>query len=92
MAGFVLSSLMGLISDILVSRAFGTNPELDAFYSANRLPEMLFNLMAAGVLASAFLPTFTDFLTRRDHDGAWRLTSAVANLVFITLGTVSLIC
>jgi putative peptidoglycan lipid II flippase len=76
----------------LVTREFGTNPELDAFYAANRLPEMLFNLMAAGVLASAFLPTFTDFLTRRDRDGAWRLTSAVANLIFIALGSVSLIC
>lgn len=92
MVGFILSSLMGLISDILVSRSFGTNPELDAFYAANRLPEMLFNLIAAGVLASAFLPTFTDFLTRRDHNGAWRLTSAIANLVFIALGIVSLIC
>jgi putative peptidoglycan lipid II flippase len=92
MIGFALSSVTGLISAMLISRAFGTNPELDAFYAANRLPETLFNLMAAGALASAFLPTFTDFLTRRDHDGAWRLASAVANLVLIALGSISLLC
>ncbi|HEY43427.1 MAG TPA: murein biosynthesis integral membrane protein MurJ, partial [Anaerolineae bacterium] len=92
MVGFALSSVTGLVSAMLVSRAFGTNPELDAFYAANRLPETLFNLMAAGALASAFLPTFTDFLTRRDQDGAWSLASAVANLVLVALGSVSLIC
>ncbi len=85
MLGMALSSLAGLASTILVSHAFGTSRDLDAFYAANRLTEILFNLMAGGALASAFVPTFTGFLSRGDRPGAWRLASSVANLVFLAL-------
>jgi len=85
MAGFVLSNVTGLAKWVLVSQTFGTSAELDAFNAANRLPEILFNLMAGGALASAFVPTFTEFLTRRDQQGAWQLASAIANLVFLAL-------
>jgi putative peptidoglycan lipid II flippase len=91
MAGLALSSLTGLLTTMLVSHAFGTQAELDAFYAANRLPELLFLLMAGGALASAFVPTFTGFLTRGDRPGAWRLASAVANLVALVLLTASLL-
>lgn len=85
MTGFALSNLTGLVKWVLVSQAFGTEAQLDAFNAANRLPEILFNLMAGGALASAFVPTFTDLLTKGDRPGAWRLASAIANLVFVAL-------
>jgi putative peptidoglycan lipid II flippase len=87
MVGFILSSLTGLASQVLISRAFGTSAELDAFFAASRLTEILFNLMAGGALASAFLPTFTGFLTREDRVGAWQLASSIANLITIALAT-----
>ena len=91
MIGLALSSLTGLVSQILISRAFGTSAAIDAFYAANRIPEILFNLMAGGALASAFVPTFTSFLTRNDRDGAWHLASSITWLVVLVLGAVSLL-
>ncbi len=85
MLGMALSSAAGLATTILVSSAFGTGAEIDAFYAANRLTEILFNLMAGGALASAFVPTFTGFLARDDREGAWRLASSVSNLVLLVL-------
>ncbi len=85
MAGFVLSNLTGLVRQILVSRAFGTSAELDAFNTASRLPDLLFSLFSGGALASAFVPAFTGLLTRGDRPQAWRLASSVLNLVFISL-------
>jgi putative peptidoglycan lipid II flippase len=85
MAGMALSSLAGLATTVLVSRAFGTSADLDAFYAANRLPEILFNLMAGGALASAFVPTFTGLLTVGDRPSAWRLASAIGNSVLLIL-------
>lgn len=85
MAGFALSNVVGLIRWVLVSRAFGTGAELDAFNAANRLPEFLFNVMAGGALASAFVPTFTEFLIKRKTAQAWRLASSIANMVFVVL-------
>jgi putative peptidoglycan lipid II flippase len=87
MAAFVVSNVAGLIKWVLVSRAFGTSAQMDAFNAANRLPEILFTLMAGGALASAFVPTFTAFLARSERESAWRLASSIANLVFIGLSS-----
>jgi len=55
----------------------------NAYVAANRFTEILFNLVAGGALASAFIPTFTTLLTHEDRPGAWRLASAVTNWVFL---------
>jgi putative peptidoglycan lipid II flippase len=89
MAAFIFSNLVGLARGVVVTNAFGTSVDLDAFNGANRIAELLFNLVAGGALASAFVPTFTGFLTRTDSRGAWRLASAVVNLVFLVLALVS---
>jgi len=91
MVGMALSSLTGLAATILISHAFGTSSLLDSFSAANRLTEILFNLMAGGALASAFVPTFTGFLSRDDRPGAWRLASSIANLIILLLGAASLL-
>lgn len=91
MLGFVLSNLIGLIRQILVGRAFGTGADLDAFYAAQRIPEILFMLVAGGALASAFVPTFTGFLARDERQRAWRLASGVINLVTLLLALAGLL-
>ncbi len=90
MAAFVFSNLVGLLRAVLISQTFGTGPELDSFNASNRVAEVLFNLMAGGALGSAFIPTFTGFLTKDDRENAWRLASAIANLLLVVLTLVSL--
>ena len=89
MLAFIISQLTGLARSILVARTFGAGAELSAFIAANRVSETLFTLLAGGVLSSAFIPTFTTFLTRNDKKSAWRLASAVANLITIILGVLA---
>jgi putative peptidoglycan lipid II flippase len=91
MAAFILSNLVGLLRGILILRGFGTGAEMEAFNTANRLAETLFNLVAGGALASAFVPTFTGFLARSEKTQAWRMASSIANLVIIILMVVSAI-
>jgi putative peptidoglycan lipid II flippase len=90
MAAFVLSNLTGLVRQILVTQAFGTSGEIDAFNAASTFPDLIFSLIAGGALASAFVPTLTGFLSREDRSSAWRLSSAVANIVFLLLAAASL--
>ena len=89
MAGFVLSNLAGLVRQGLVSNAFGTGAEIDAFNAAIRLPDTLFMLVAGGALASAFIPTFTGVLEKDDREGAWNLASSVLNIVVLLLALAS---
>jgi putative peptidoglycan lipid II flippase len=91
MAAFVLSNVVGLVRQMLISRAFGTGPQIDAFYTASTYPDLVFALIAGGALASAFVPTYTGFLTRDQVPPAWRLASAVANLIVVVLTAISLI-
>jgi len=85
MAAFVLSNLVGLVRQILITSAFGTDAALDAFNAAARLPEVLFSLVAGGALGSAFIPTFTSFLEKKKRAEAWQLASAISNLVTLVL-------
>jgi putative peptidoglycan lipid II flippase len=89
MLAFVISQLAGLVRSILVARTFGASAELSAFIAANRVSETLFTLLAGGVLSSAFIPTFTTFLTKNDKGSAWRLASAITNLIIIILGALA---
>ncbi len=91
MVAFALSQVAGLVRQILATRAFGTSGAMDAFNTANIFPNLLFNLLAGGALASAFVPTFTAFLVKEDHPSAWKLASAIVNLVVLTLSTLSFI-
>ncbi|MCU0488348.1 MAG: murein biosynthesis integral membrane protein MurJ [Anaerolineales bacterium] len=91
MAAFVLSNLIGLVRQMLVSRAFGTTTELDAFNAAATYPDLIFSLVAGGALASAFVPTLTGLIARGDRQDGWRLSSAIINLVFLILSILSLV-
>ncbi len=83
MALFVVSRILGLLREMVISHQFGTGGDLDAYLAAFRLPDILFQIVAGGALASAFIPTFSARLARQDERGAWQLASAIINLVLI---------
>ena len=91
MIAILFGQLMGLVRGILVARAFGATPELDAFFYANRVCETLFLLVAGGALGSTFLPAFTGLLAKDDKDSAWRLASSLANTVTLTLSLLAVL-
>ncbi len=89
MALFVVSRVLGLVRQMVIGALFGTSGDLDAYLAANRISDTVFLVVAGGALGSAFIPTFAGHLAKEDHAGAWRLASAVANLVLIVLTVVA---
>lgn len=85
MATFLISRLLGLLRDVVIGAQFGTSGSYDAYVAAFRIPDIIYTLIAGGILVSAFVPTFTGYLARDDRAGAWRLASAVINLVVLVL-------
>lgn len=83
--GFVLSRLLGLLRENLLARMFGGSDIFDAYTSALLPADTLFFVIAGGAIGSAFIPTFADYLVRGERDDAWRLGSAVANLLTLIL-------
>ncbi len=81
-AGFLVSRLLGLVRTVAIAHQYGTSPNLDAYFVAFRLPDLIFQLLAGATLGSAFIPTFARVLGDRGEREAWRLASSVMNLVF----------
>ncbi|MCS7251111.1 MAG: murein biosynthesis integral membrane protein MurJ [Anaerolineae bacterium] len=85
---YLANGVLGLLRQIMIYGAFGTRPELDAYWAAFRIPDLLFTLFAGGALVSAFLPVFTAHRARGDEAAAWRLASAVLTTVaFVVSGS-----
>jgi putative peptidoglycan lipid II flippase len=80
--GFLVSKITGILDDLILARIIGPGRELDAYYAAFNLPDLLFTLVAGGALASAFIPVVSGLIAR-DRSAAWRLTSSVVNLAFL---------
>ncbi|PJF39931.1 MAG: murein biosynthesis integral membrane protein MurJ [Phototrophicales bacterium] len=80
---YVLSGVLGIVRQMVLSATFGAGLELDSFYAALRLPETLFMLIAGGALGSAFIPVFSAFLAKDDYDAAWQLANTVFSFVAI---------
>jgi len=79
---FTVARIISLGQTFIIGRTFGVGMEWDAYVSANRIPEQIFNLIAGGALANAFIPVFSSFLAQNDREGAWRIASKVINTIF----------
>lgn len=56
---------------------------------ANSIPNMIFDLVMGGIIASLFIPVFVEYLSTRSREEAWYVASAVTNLSLIILGMVT---
>lgn len=84
-AAFLLSRLLGWLRVVVLANLFGAGSELDAYYAAFRIPDMMFQLVAAGAIASALVPILSGLSAAGEHERAWRVASGVADLVVLAL-------
>ena len=64
------SRVMGFIRDMLIAAFLGAGPVADAFFIANRLPNLFRRLFGEGAFNSAFVPVFSGLLTTEGEDVA----------------------
>jgi putative peptidoglycan lipid II flippase len=72
--GTLLSRLAGLLRESVVAGVFGANLLLDAFFVANRIPNVLRELLAEGALGSSFTKVFSSVWEedpKRAHKLVW---------------------
>lgn len=81
--GFVASRLLGLLRSVAIAHAFGTDPELSAYWVAFRLPDLVFQVLAGATLSAAFIPTYSRVRLRFGEQAGWDLASAVLNLISV---------
>jgi len=82
---FFVSRILGWLRLVVISATFGATGELDAFLAAFRIPDLIFQLVAAGALASALIPVLAGFLATEEEARAWRVASTITNLMMALL-------
>jgi putative peptidoglycan lipid II flippase len=76
---------------VVLAGTFGAAGELDSFYAAFRIPDLIFQLVAAGALSSALIPIVTGLLATDEADRAWRVVSTVITLMLGALAILAVI-
>src|ERR1700749_2755830 len=77
---------LGLVRDQVLAALFGAGNEMDAFVVGFRIPNLVRDLFAEGAMSAAFVPTFTNCLTKDGKEPAWRLGSHVMNALLLITG------
>jgi putative peptidoglycan lipid II flippase len=87
-AAVMLSRFTGLAREIVFARLFGAGLANDAFVIGFRIPNLTRDLFAEGALSSAFVPTFTSYLSTKGKREAAHLSNLVATSLILFVGAV----
>lgn len=79
----LLSRLMGLVRDKVISWQFGAGQEADMYFAAFVVPDMINYLLAGGFMSITIIPLLSRAFRESDEE-AWRFFSSV--LLWITIG------
>ena len=97
-ASSLISRLLGVLRDRILAGQFGAGEQLDIYYAAFRVPDLLFNLVVLGALSAGFIPIFSGLVKNfndpkndEENKHAWLLASNVINLLSIFLVILSLL-
>jgi putative peptidoglycan lipid II flippase len=86
---FLISRLLGYVRFVVIGNSGLVAGDLDTFFAAFRLPDLIFQLVAAGALSSALIPIVSALLAGGEESHAWRVVSTVVNLMLIALTTLA---
>ena len=83
----MVSRVLGFGRDVLIAAIIGAGPVADAFFVANRLPNLFRRLFGEGAFNAAFVPSFTGLLHTEGPDAAQHFAEqAMSVLAFWLVG------
>ena len=85
---YFLSAVLGLLRDRLLAGTFGAGNELDVYYTAFTVPDLIASVLIFGAIGAAVIPIFSSHLIK-DEKSAWRYISVFLN---VFLGFLIAIC
>jgi putative peptidoglycan lipid II flippase len=87
----VLSRLMGLVRDKVISWQFGAGAEADMYFAAFVVPDCINYLLAGGFMSITIIPLFARRF-QEDEADAWRFFSCVFCWMLVTSVLLTLLC
>lgn len=91
MVTVILSQVLGLIRQRLLVSIFGASNMLGIYFYATQLPNTIFQLTFAAALSSAFIPVFSDYLTKGREKEAHKMASTLLSIGLAIFAVFSII-
>ena len=82
---FLLSRILGYVRTVAIAASVPHIAQLSPFFAAFRIPDFLFQLVAAGALSSALIPVISGLFATDEEARAWRVVSTVTTLMLSAL-------
>lgn len=86
----LFSRILGLVRDRVMASFFAPQ-SLDIYFAAARIPNIIFDLVVAGAISSAFIPVLSEHLSRDQKREAYRVSSAVISISFVSFVLLTLV-
>ena len=86
---FLVARALGWVRTAVLAVTFGASGQLDTFFAAFGIPDLIFQLVAAGALSSALIPIVSGLLETGEESRAWRVASTVADLMLVVLAVLA---
>ncbi len=83
-----ISALLGIVRDRLLAGTFGAGVQLDVYFAAFRIPNLVYGILITGGLVAAFLPVFSETFEDNEEEG-WELVSNLLNFLLLALSGLS---
>src|SRR5579863_8277349 len=77
----LLSRVTGFIRDVMLGAVLGAGLLADAFVVAFRLPNHFRAIFGEGAFNAAYVPCYTQILTRQGESAGWRFASQIFTLL-----------
>ena len=96
----LVSRFLGIFRDRILAGEFGAGDILDIYYTAFRVPDLIFNLLVLGALSAGFIPIFVNLLKGKKtrirglvfgskHKEAWYLANNILNILLLSVAVLS---
>ncbi|MDA3936125.1 MAG: murein biosynthesis integral membrane protein MurJ [Actinomycetota bacterium] len=86
-----LSRVTGFVRTWAIAYALGVTAFAASYGVANNIPNMIYELVAGGVISSLFIPVLIERRERGGEEDAWKFASYLINLTAIGLGIVAIL-
>src|SRR5260221_2283598 len=83
--GNIASRLLGLVRDRVKGHYFGSTGAVSAYESAVIIPVTIYDLLIGGLVSSALVPVFSEYLARERREELWRLVGTLLAVLAVLL-------
>jgi putative peptidoglycan lipid II flippase len=85
-----MGAFLGLVKGRLLAYYFGVSDDLAVFYTADRIPSLIYSVLVIGAVSTIFIPVFSQEY-KKNKKQAWEMSSSMilgSILFFLVLGTI----